>query len=228
MRVDKKLGALLCVPEDHYELGNVSEPVVPEPFRIFGGELGQWGENFHDHDRYGMIIDASNDSHDESRAILNVHVGTLTIEEHPILIEEERLAVQLKQLYTQYCLLYENSAMFFLVSRLNTVIESLEDLLGQVGDYEDDEVQHRETMDMIEYLIHDIQESVPAIRNLRDTANSLTSSLYDTWKKIKEVRRKQEFHSTRVTLIPVIIKEKKQNKNILLYSFQYVHKYFPK
>ncbi len=216
LRPDKKFGALLCVPEDQFESDNVSEPMIHEPYIMYGGELGQWGERFHDNERYGATIDASNDSHDDSRALLNVHAGMLTLEEHPIMIEEERLAVQLKQLYSQYCLLYENSAMFFLVSRLNTVIESLEDLLGQANKYDDDNddaIEQKETMDMIEYLMKDILESVPAIRDLRDNANDLTHTLYDTWRKIKKVRHDQGFTSTVVSLKPVLIKDKKSVNN---------------
>ena len=216
LHADKKFGALLCVPEDHYESRNLSEPVIPEPLRVNGGELGQWSDSYHDNDKYGAIIDASYHAHDDNRALLNVHVGTLRLEEHPLLIEEERLAVRLRQLYSQYSLLYENSAMFYLVSRLNNVIDSLEDLIDKVGKYDEEEDENEylnHLLNMIEYLKNDILESVPALRDLRDEANSLTNSLYETWKQIKKVRQDQGFTSTRVSLTPILIKDKRYGKS---------------
>ena len=203
VRADPKFGALLRVPLDPCESHCPSIPIVPEPSITFGGELGQWGER-HESDRLGPILDATTRSDEDSRAILNIHVRKLVLEEHPLLIEEERLAVQLKHLYSQYRLLYQNNAIFYLVSRLKTVIESLSRLV-EIGDGEYTEEN------TIAYLIGDIIESLPALCSLKDCANNLTTRVYGTWRTIKEKRDSQRFSSTSVILRAIPIKQETES-----------------
>ena len=113
----------------------------------------------------------------------------LALEDHPAFIEEERLAVRLKQLYHQYFILLERGALFYLVSRLKNVISSLEELINKDIDPSDDS----DDVLMLDYLSNDLLESLPAVLELRQDFQSLTTNIYSIWSQIKDMRSKNGF-----------------------------------
>ena len=46
-------------------------------------------------------------------------------------------------------------------------------------------MQDEENIGVVSYLTNDILESLPALCDLKDTANTLTTSVYTTWRSIK-------------------------------------------
>ena len=201
LKQDSTLGVALRVPEDPIDSGFPSEPILPETSLTFGGEIGQWGENGSDVEKLGIILQASRHNSDANRSTLNIYVRNLQLEDHPLFIQEERLAVQLKRQFSQYSVLYERGAVFYLVRRLCSVIDTLEQLLQSpfAGEDSDEEL-------MISYLAGDLHAALPAVAELRKTTQAISSSIYETWKAIKEERTKQGFTSTRVNLSVVAIK----------------------
>lgn len=202
LKQDVKLGVALRVPEDPVDSLFSSEPIVPEGSLAFGGEIGQWGENGNDAEKFGVILKASRFSSEAHRATLNIHVRGLVLEAHPLFIDEERLAVRLKQQFSQYSVLYERGAIFYLVKRLKAVMDSLEQLLATPFSSEDSDEEL-----VIAYLAGDLKSTVPAIAELRKVTQSITSSVYETWKGIKEERARQGFTSTRVNLSVIAVKK---------------------
>ena len=125
----------------------------------------------------------------DNSTLLNIYVRKLSLEDHPAFIEEERLAVRLKQLYHQYFILLERGALFYLVSRLKNVIQSLEELINKDIDPSDDS----DDVLMLDYLSNDLLESLPAVIELRQDFQSLTANIYSIWSQIKDIRSKNGF-----------------------------------
>jgi hypothetical protein len=183
------------------------QPVIPKPSVAYGGELGQWSEDATAKERLGVIA-ARFDSKKVSRSVLRIHLHTLTITNHALMSLEEQLYNRLRRVYAQYRAAMQQRAVGYMAYRLYSIILELSRITKlPEGLLDDDDYAS------LKMLYRDLLETLPAVCGARAAVDSLTATLYQTWRDIQETRRKQGFHNTAALLIAKPITRKSMQKS---------------
>lgn len=171
---------------------------IPEQSKAFGGQLGNWGPEATIKERLGPLN--TGDRRTGSRSILRLHIHQLSLKDFPLISMEEKKFNDMKSAYAVYRSLFEHQTLPYLTTRVNTVLEELSRLvnLSEGGGEPLDE----EEMLLLKSLYFDLTESLPLLRELRSSMDTLTAKLFEDWKEIKDIRRGADgFHGTKANLV---------------------------
>lgn len=160
----------------------LAQPVLPETSIAYGGELGQWGNDASPKERLGTII-ATNVFKKPNRSILRVHVHALSVANHPLLVDEEREFVGLRRAYSQYSAVFEQRTTGYLSYRLAALLMDLTRLSNSPEPQPEDLLVMRR-------LYHDLIETLPCLCELRAVIDALGKSIFDSWTKLQDTRRR--------------------------------------
>ena len=190
-------GAVLQVLENPLD-ERASTVVLPDVTRSVGGVLGNWGPDATIKERLGPLS-VGHDKKNGSRSVLRLHVHQLALTEHPLMNAEERRFASLKSTFAVYRSLIEQHTLTFLSERMQIVVSELQRCLrlhkqrGEAGLDVDDER-------LLKALYANLCETLPLLTELRVSVDSLTSSIMEQWREIKDIRQKAGFTSTRANL----------------------------
>lgn len=171
---------------------------IPEQTKAFGGQLGNWGPDATIKERLGPLN--TGDRRSGSRSILRLHVHQLSLKDFPLISLEEKKFNDMKSAFAVYRSLFEHQTLPYLTMRLNTLLEEITRLVGlsEGGGEPLDE----EEMLLLRSLYYDLTESLPLLRELRGSMDTLTAKLFEDWKDIKDIRRSSDgFHGTKANLV---------------------------
>ncbi len=174
-----------------------SVPVVTDTSRSVGGVLGNWGPDASIRERLGPLA-VAHDKRSGCRSVLRLHLHQMHLHEHPLMNAEEVQFGRLKNTFSMYRSLVEQQTLLFLSERLQVVEKELQRLMRLHAQHGDD-LDADEGL-LLKALYFDLCETVPLLTELRLSVDSLTTSILDQWRQIKEHRRSSGFTSTRATV----------------------------
>lgn len=183
----------------------LTQPCLHDPHPSYGGEIGNWRDDVAESIRLGNFIPKRNDGK-KKRALLNIHLYQMNILEHPLMISEERYKLSLDGIYCQYKALLDEHVFAYLSYRLEALLSeyqmlhtSLQHLLRNYQ-AETDEEEAIQKLLRLKTVHNDLIESIQTTADALNSFNILSKNLYDTWRKIQDIRRQQGFISTRTQL----------------------------
>jgi hypothetical protein len=164
--------------------GGNTQPLVPKPSLSFGGQLGQWGADGSLADKFGALPVGWSGRRGGQRAKFKLHLHQLLLTDHPLMSHEERQVVQLKAVYAQYRSLFEQKVLEFLTQRLFALIEELQRMVHVSESRELDE----EETQALKGVYRDLIDTLPALNKLNEAVDSLSSSVYESWREVQDSR----------------------------------------
>jgi len=175
-------------------LGGTTQPLVPKPALLFGGQIPQYGSDCTSTDRVGPLPRGWSGRRGGQRAKFKLHLYQLMFTEHPLISAEERQLVHLKALYAQYRSLFEQKILEYLTQRLLSLTTILHNLLGtaSVGNHDvnssTEKIFAEEELLLLKGVYRDLIETLPALNKLNDAVDSLSSAVYEGWREIQDFR----------------------------------------
>jgi hypothetical protein len=171
---------------------------IPEQNKAFGGQLGNWGPDATIKERLGPLN--TGDRRSGSRSILRLHVHQLSLKDFPLISLEEKKFNDMKSAFAVYRSLFEHQTLPYLALRVNTVLEELARLVG-LSEGGGESLDEEELL-LLRSLYYDLTETLPLLRELRGSMDTLTARLFEDWKEIKDIRRSSDgFHGTKANLV---------------------------
>lgn len=185
---------------------NFSRIIFPYPSKSFGGEIGFWSKDTNLIQRYGPLP-GSFQHHLTRGTLFKCFLHHIVLAEHPLMNAEERHSAYLKELFSQYCSMFQQKTLEFMAQRIQTLcLQMSECLSGPSFDpnyqFSDEEFQE------FELCYQDLVYFLPSLNELTRHTHAITSNLYNAWKDMKEIRRRQTFNTT-----PLSIKIKRMRSN---------------
>ena len=185
--------------------------LLPECSKMYGGSLSQWGNvdkivgvnadnatsefNIQKYGHTSGIIDR----YSRPRSILRIRISQLCLLAHPYLNLEETLYIELKRIYAHYRAIFEHRSILYISHRLCSLVAELKLFKARAAATPDDvDEDHLATMAC---WYKEFVETLFLLMQVQTAMSVLSSSLYDTWKSIKQARRDQGFVCTRAALL---------------------------
>lgn len=172
--------------------------LLPTTTVQYGGKLGDWSADASEEERFGAIP-PSFENKKSGKALFRVHVHKLVLSQHHLMSEEERGVLQLKLIYSNYRSLFEQRPIEYLLYRLDALVSQS---IKCVGSHKN-EMDEEQIEDLVEYLkmsYNDLLETVQALREVVNTMDDLSKSLYSQWGLIKDARKRQGYQTTNALL----------------------------
>mgnify|MGYP005992880053 CR=1 FL=1 len=185
--------------------GGNTQPQLPKPHLTCGGQLSQWGSEGTTTDRTGALPRGWTGNRGGQRAKFKLHLHQLLLSDHPLMSFEERQLVQLKAIYTQYRSLFEQKILEFLTQRLLVLTSELATAVS--AQYYDKEYTEEE-IQALRGTYRDLVETIPALVELNEAVDTLSSRVYEGWREIQELRLRSGVHRTTAELTVRKVKSK--------------------
>ena len=140
-----------------------------------------------------------------ARTTMRISVHHLALLDHELIGPEERKYSMLKQSFAHYRAMFDQQTLPYLSYRLAAIIDELGRLMrlhadggaqgadGELG-LEDDDLM------LLRTLYRDLTETLPALCELRLAVDALTNNIYEGWRDLQDIRKRQGFNSTKAQL----------------------------
>ena len=172
-----------------------TQPSIPPTVLSYGGQLGQWGADHNPVERLGALPLGWSGRKGGQRSIFRLHLHQVVFNDHPLLSQEERRLVHLKETYAQYRSLFEQKVLEYLTQRLMALTTQLINLVEVPrNDYNEDELFS------LRGIYRDVIETLPALNELNYAVDNLTTNIYEGWRELLEIRRRQSCTNTTADL----------------------------
>jgi hypothetical protein len=192
-------GPVLRIIDDpvNDDLSSVS---MPAAYRALGGQLGNWGPDASIKERLGPLN--TGDRRNGNRSILRLHVHQISVKDFPLISLEEKKFNDMKSAFAVYRSMFEHQTLPYLTNRVVVVLHELTRLVQHSDELaRNGEALEADDLLLLKNLYFDLTESLPLLRELRSSIDTLTANLYDDWKEMKEIRRSAGFIGTKAKMV---------------------------
>lgn len=172
-----------------------TQPIFPIASIEYGGVIGNHNEYASLNERHGHVIHHDDSKKASQRSILRIHLHQIELASHQLMSNEENIYHSMRQSYSQYTSIFDNKAIMYLNYRTFALIDAMKHITRKREELDKDDI------DSLSLHYRDLMETLPALCELRAAVDVLASTLYQKWRELQDVRRRQGYVSTKAQLI---------------------------